>query len=91
MEQNFTLGEFYEDFGCMLTNYKCGENMEFHFINRLIVSNKTWHEKCIYRCSCISKEYMELDGQCLKNVGKILLLTYFTKIIKQKLLKYINV
>lgn len=48
------------DYGCALTSMKCGTNMKFSTLEEIDDGN------CIQVCSCISDNYVEINGKCIK-------------------------
>lgn len=64
------LGEIFDDSVCRLTNTTCGINMVFKPIAQLNKSKNLFNsQKCIQRCSCVTDEYEEKDGNCIKKIG----------------------
>lgn len=65
------LGEIFDDSVCRLTNTTCGINMVFKPIAQLNKSKNLFNsQKCIQRCSCVTDEYEEKDGNCIKKIDK---------------------
>lgn len=61
------LGKIIDDFACRSTNKKCGTNMKFVTIMETISPKNLFnYGKCIQRCSCISNEYEEKNGNCVQ-------------------------
>ncbi|VDN52992.1 unnamed protein product [Dracunculus medinensis] len=56
----------YDEF-CTQTNSECGHNMVYKTVERLIYTDEILNlETCIQECKCISDEYVQTDGQCIK-------------------------
>ncbi|VDN60946.1 unnamed protein product [Dracunculus medinensis] len=56
----------YDEF-CTQTNSECGHNMVYKTVERLIYTDETLNlETCIQECKCISDEYVQSNGQCIK-------------------------
>ncbi|VDN54074.1 unnamed protein product [Dracunculus medinensis] len=49
---------------CKLAGRKCGDNMVYKTIERLIRIDDT-PEMCIQQCKCVSKKYTEKGGRCI--------------------------
>ncbi|VDN54112.1 unnamed protein product [Dracunculus medinensis] len=54
---------------CTLTSRKCGHNMVYKTSERLIYIDGHL-EICFQQCKCISEEYIEKDGRCIKKERK---------------------
>ncbi|VDN60951.1 unnamed protein product [Dracunculus medinensis] len=52
------------DLLCTLTGRKCGDNMVYKTIKRLVYIDDS-PEICIQQCKCVSKEYTEKGGRCI--------------------------
>ncbi|VDN53930.1 unnamed protein product [Dracunculus medinensis] len=55
---------------CMRTGWKCGDNMLYTTVERLVYIDDS-PEICIQQCKCVSEEYIEKDGQCIKQERKV--------------------
>ncbi|VDN60947.1 unnamed protein product [Dracunculus medinensis] len=49
---------------CTLRGRKCGDNMVYKTIRRLVYIDDS-PEICILQCICVSKKYVEKDGRCI--------------------------
>ncbi|VDN53764.1 unnamed protein product [Dracunculus medinensis] len=64
-ERNYKVGDQIFDFGCRRTNQKCGTNMIFKTISKvLLLEYPQPSYRCFQKCSCISEKYIENDGEC---------------------------
>lgn len=66
-ERIYKVGDKIIDYGCRKTFEKCGTNMIFKTVSKILFSEFTFSfYRCYQRCSCINGKYFESDGQCME-------------------------
>ncbi|VDN60959.1 unnamed protein product [Dracunculus medinensis] len=67
--RNYKIGDKISDYGCQRTNQKCGTNMIFKTISKVLFLEYSQPlYRCFQQCSCINDKYVENDGQCIDSM-----------------------